>query len=69
MRAYEKAEIKNYKAIVDNSPEVQASIIDPTIVKNINEHTEYDVGFYCLFSSEDMKRAFKHHCFGQYTDA
>jgi hypothetical protein len=42
--------------------------IDPTSTKKIHEHTEYDVGFYCLFSKDDMKQAFKHHCFGRYSD-
>ncbi len=49
-------------------PEAISNIVDPTIIKGINEHTEYDVGFYCLYTEDDMKKVFKHGCFGLYTD-
>lgn len=34
----------------------------------MNEHTEYDVGFYCLYTEDDMRKVFKHGCFGLYSD-
>lgn len=65
---YEKEEIKNYKNLSDVEPEAISNIVDPTILKQVYEHSEYDIGFYCLYSQDDMKKVFKHGCFGLYTD-
>lgn len=39
-------------------------IINPSILKGINEHTEYDVGSYITFSNEDFRTVFKNKAFG-----
>jgi len=39
-------------------------IINPTILKSINEHSYYDVGSYIIFSNEDFRTVFKNKAFG-----
>lgn len=41
-------------------------ILDPTILKTIDEHSEYDVGSFALFRNDDFKKIFKHSAFGNY---
>lgn len=41
---------------------------DPTITKPLNEHSTYDIGYYCEFLNEDMGSLFTHECFGVYKD-
>lgn len=41
-------------------------ILDPTILKTIDEHSEYDVGSYALFRNDDFKKMFKHGAYGNY---
>ena len=43
---------KNSKNLTDVEPEAISNIVDPTIIKKVNEHTEYDIGFYCLYSED-----------------
>lgn len=40
---------------------------DPTIFKDINAHSIYDIGSYVVFSNDDYNRVFKHGCFGNYS--
>ena len=49
-------------------PEQIATLIDPTIFKPVNEHSEYDVGQYCRYTEADMDKVFKHGSFGRYSD-
>ena len=60
--------MKNYKELSAVDPDILGTLIDPTILKQVNEHNEYDVGSYCLYSEADMKKVFKHGAFGRYTD-
>ena len=60
--------MKSYKELAAVDPELIATIIDPTILKPVNEHNEYDVGSYCLYNESDMDKVFKHGSFGRYTD-
>ena len=41
-------------------------LTDPTILKRINEHTEYDIGSYILFNNEDYNKVFRAGSFGNY---
>lgn len=66
LRFYEEDEIKSYKQLPDVKPEDVLTFIDPTILKNINEHTYYDVGSYIIFSNEDYKTVFKNKMYGIY---
>jgi len=42
------------------------SFQDPTILKDINEHSYYDVASYILFSDKDFRRVFPTRAFGIY---
>ena len=54
---------------IDNPPlRGKFEIPDPTITKPLNEHSTYDIGYYCDFLNEDMNTVFKHECFGTYKD-
>lgn len=39
---------------------------DPSIFKEINQHSIYDIGSYIVFSNDDYKKVFKHGSFGNY---
>ena len=39
---------------------------DPSIFKEINQHSIYNIGSYIVFSNEDYKKVFKHGSFGNY---
>ena len=39
---------------------------DPSIFKEINQHSVYDIGSYMVFSNDDYKKVFKHGAFGNY---
>ena len=69
LRTYEKEELKSYKKPKKepNENEVDTKI-DPTILKHINEHNEYDVGSFALFTEKDMDTVFKHGSFGSYSE-
>lgn len=41
-------------------------LTDPSTLKNLNEQSFYDVGYYTQFLPEDMDKYFKHDCFGYY---
>ncbi len=66
LRFYEEDEMKSYRTIPEAKPEDIITFLDPTSLKNINEHTYYDVGSYTLFSDEDFRTVFKNKCFGIY---
>lgn len=42
------------------------TIPDPTIFKEINKHSVYDIGNYTVFSNDDYKKVFKHGSYGNY---
>lgn len=42
------------------------TIPDPTIFKEINKHSIYDIGSYAVFSNDDYKKVFKHGSFGNF---
>jgi len=66
LRFYEEDEIKGYRTLPEVKPEDIITILDPTILKSINEHSYYDVGSYIIFSNEDYKTVFKNKVFGIY---
>lgn len=43
------------------------TIPDPSIFKEINKHSIYDIGSYVVFSNDDYKKVFKHGSFGNYS--
>ncbi len=41
---------------------------DPSIFKEMNKHSIYDIGSYVVFSNDDYKKIFKHGMFGNYQE-
>jgi hypothetical protein len=41
---------------------------DPSIFKEIHQHSVYDIGSYMVFSNDDYKKVFKHGSFGNYDE-
>ena len=59
--------MKSYKKFKPLDSQETSQIIDPSTLKDINDHTFYDIGWYINFLQEDMERYFKHECFGNYS--
>jgi hypothetical protein len=66
LRQYEKDEIESYKNMQEIDQEPVMTLPDPSIFKEINKHSIYDIGSYIVFSNDDYKKVFKHGMFGNY---
>jgi hypothetical protein len=49
---------------IDQEPVM--TLPDPSIFKEMNKHSIYDIGSYIVFSNDDYKKVFKHGMFGNY---
>jgi hypothetical protein len=66
LRQYENDEIESYKNMQEIDQEPVMTLPDPSIFKEINKHSIYDIGSYIVFSNDDYKKVFKHGMFGNY---